>query len=82
MRRFVLIACAGLILVWVAVGIWAARQMPPFDVAGLHGIGILFILPALVLGSFGRWLGLAAGLVCFAAFVYLSVLVAGQISNH
>jgi hypothetical protein len=81
MRRFVLAAALAEMLIWIGAGVWAARQTPPFDASGLHAVGIVCILPALALGLWGRWLGLAVGLVSFAAFLYLSVIVAGQISG-
>jgi len=30
---------------------WTARQTPPFDASGLHGIGVLIIVPALVFAA-------------------------------
>lgn len=81
MRRIVLILCALLTLVWTGVGIWAARHTPPVDVMGLHFFGTFFILPAWFLAAINWGLRTALVLVCVTAFVYLSVLIAGQISN-
>lgn len=81
MRPFVLAFALLMALIWLGAAIWAARQVPPFDAAGLHGIGFLFIVPALVMAASGVWLRVALGLLCAAAFIYFSVLVAGQISN-
>jgi hypothetical protein len=81
-KRFFAAAFATvLMLIWIAVAIWAARQTPPFDAAGLHFVGIVFVLPAFLLALFGRALNVAIVLGCIAAFMYLSVLVAGQISG-
>ena len=82
MRRFVLVASTLGVMLWIGIAVWAAGRTPRFDTSGLHAVGIVFILPALVLGLIGRWLGLAAFLVCFAGFMYLSVYVGGQISNY
>jgi hypothetical protein len=72
-RLFVLAAATLELLIWIGVGAWARRQTPPFDVSGLHAIGILFVLPALALGLWGSWLRTAVGLVCFETFMYVSV---------
>ena len=81
MRLGVFIAAVVLTLVWIGVAMWVARHAPRFDVSGLHGIGVFLIVPALVLSALGLWVRVALGLVCAAAFIYFSVLVAGQISN-
>ncbi len=80
-RLFVLALAVLLAVVWLGAAIWAAQQTPPFDASGLHAVGFLFILPPLVLAASGVWLRPALGLLCIAAFMYLSVYVAGQISN-
>jgi hypothetical protein len=80
-RLFVFAFAALLTAIWIGVAIWAARQTPPFDASGLHAVGIVLILPAFLLALLGRALNVALGLACVAAFMYLSVLVAGQISG-
>jgi hypothetical protein len=80
-RFFVAVFAAVLVLIWIGVAIWAARQTPAFDASGLHAVGIVLILPAFVLALLGRAINVALGLACVAAFMYFSVLVAGQISS-
>ena len=61
--------------------VWAARQPRPIDIAGSHAILVFLVVPAVLTAAWGRWLPFALTLVCVGAFMYLSVLVAGQISN-
>ena len=81
--RFATLAFAiALTLVWICVGVWAAGQTTSrFDAAGLHVIGAFFIAPSVFFAAVGVWVRVALGLTSFAAFFYLSVLIAGQISN-
>ena len=53
----------------------------PLDPAGLHGMLLFFVTPALALVLWGRWLGFALVLVSLAAFMCVSVVGDGMISN-
>jgi hypothetical protein len=61
--------------------IWFSTTRATFDLSGLHGTMLFFVFPAVLLGAGNRWLPLAVGLLGCTAFIWLSVLVAGQISN-
>jgi hypothetical protein len=81
MRRLVFIAAGMLTLIWLVVLIWFSLNRPSFDLSGLHGTMLFLVFPAVLLGAANRWLPLAIGLLAFTAFCWLSVLIAGQISN-
>ena len=81
MRKLVFAIAAASILFWW-VGVYRGDLLPrPLDPAGLHGVMLFAVVPALALALWGRWLGLALGLVSLAAFMYLSVVLGGMISN-
>lgn len=81
MRRIVVIAAAVETAIWIGVLIWFSRNRPGFDLSGLHGTMLFLVLPAVLLAAADKWLPLAAGLLGATAFVWFSVLGAGQISN-
>ncbi len=83
MRKLVFAIAAADILFWW-IGVYRSDLLPrplDSDPSGLHGVLLFVVAPALLLALWGRWLGLALGLVCFAAFLDLSVVVGGMISN-
>lgn len=81
MRALVFAIAAACILFWW-IGVYRGQLLPrALDPAGLHGVMLFVVAPALALAAWGRWLGLALVLVSLAAFMYLSVLVGGMISN-
>lgn len=78
-RDFVLAYATLMALASVLLWLWMARQTPPWDPAGLYGTTTVMILPALLLGIFGRVLNLAIVLLSIAAFMYLSLSVFGGV---
>jgi hypothetical protein len=52
-----------------------------FDMNGTLAIMLVLVLPAVLIGAWGRWLPFALTLLGVGAWVGLSVLIAGQISN-
>lgn len=81
MRRFILIAALFEAALWVWTVAEAANQPVRRDISVYHAIFFFFALPALGLGLWGRWLGLALGLVSVALFLSFSVFAAGKISG-
>jgi hypothetical protein len=81
MRRIVLIVAGVETLIWLGVLIWFSVNRPDFDLSGLHGTMLFLVFPAVLLGATNVWLRTAAGLLALTAFMWLSVLIAGQISN-
>ena len=81
MRAFVLAVAALETLIWLGVLVWFSVNRPDFDLSGLHGTMLFLVFPALLLGAANVWLRAAAGLLALTAFMWLSVLIAGQISN-
>ncbi len=88
MRRFVLAAAVIEALIYFALLGWlwrAPKPVPPYMIDAVNGFTFFFfflVLPAFVLAWRGVWVGFALGLVCFTAFMWLSVYVGGQISNY
>jgi hypothetical protein len=81
MRAFVLFIAAIETLFWVVV-VFRGDLMPrPLDPAGAHAFFFFLVLPAVALALWGRWLGLALGLVAITGFVYLSTVLAGFIAG-
>jgi hypothetical protein len=68
-------------LAWLATVVWAARGRPGFDIAGAHAILVFLVIPAVLIGAWGRWLPFALTLLGIGAWVGLSVLIGSQISN-
>lgn len=69
-------------LIYVATVVWASNAKPGFDLAGAHAMLVVLVLPAVLIGAWGRWLPFALTLLGIAAWMGISVLVAGQISNY
>lgn len=67
-RAVVLAGTALLALVWIGVTIWVRHNFPPgLDLSSFHAIGIVLIVPAALLGLWGRRLQTALGLLGVAA---------------
>lgn len=81
MRRFILIANACLLLLWLIVTVSAILPAHQFDPAGLHGTMAFFAVPALAIGLWGRWLPLGIGLTSIALFMTLTLTVAFYITS-
>ena len=81
MRTAVLTAAALQTLIWLGVLIWFSVNRPSFDLSGMHGTMLFLVFPAMLLGAANVWLRFAVGLLALTAFMWLSVLIAGQISN-
>lgn len=81
LRPLVFAIAAADILFW-GIAVFRGHWLPrPLDPAGMHGVLLFVVAPALALGLWGRWLGAALVLVSLAAFMYLSVVLGGMISN-
>ena len=78
-RNFVLAYAALVVLASVLLRLWMARQTPPLDPSSIYGALVFIVLPATLLGIFGRWLTLAIVLLSLTAFMYLSVAVVGGV---
>lgn len=81
MRRLVFAAAGIETLIWLGVLVWFSRNRPAFDLSGMHGTMLFLVVPAVLLGAADYGLRVAAGLLGVTAFLWLSILVAGQISN-
>lgn len=46
-----------------------------FAPEGLHGIMILFVLPAFAIGLWDRWLPLGVGLTSISLFMFIAFLI-------
>jgi hypothetical protein len=76
-RDFVLVYATLVVLAAVLLWLWMTRQTPPLDPSGLYGTLLFQVLPATLLGLFGRWLTFAIVLLSLTAFIYLSVALYG-----
>lgn len=81
MRKFILVTNGILAALWLITT--AASFLPKrgFDPAALHGIMIIFVLPALAIGWWGRWLPLGIGITSISLFMTFSIIVASQIAG-
>jgi hypothetical protein len=80
MRRFILVANSILLVLWLITTIISLMPAHHFDAAALHGIMIIFVLPAFAIGLWGRWLPLG-GLTSISLFMTFSIIIASQISS-
>jgi len=81
MRTLVIVLLVAEVLFWW-VGVYRGHlAAAPLGPAGLHGMLLFFVTPALALVLWGRWLGFALVLVRLAAFMCVSVVGDGMISN-
>lgn len=81
MRKFILVANAILLVLWLITTIISLMPAHRFDAAALHGIMIIFVLPAFAIGLWGRWLPLGVGLTSISLFMTFSIIIASQISS-
>ena len=81
MRKFILVANAILLVLWLITTIVSLMPAHHFDAAALHGIMIIFVLPALAIGIWGRWLPFGVGLTSISLFMTFSIIVASQLSS-
>lgn len=80
--RVSVFAIAGVeLLAFIALGLWLARARSSIDMSGIIGIAAFIIAPTVLIGIWGRWLPFALTLLGVGAWIGLSVLIGGQISN-
>lgn len=76
MRKFIIFANASFAVLWLILTKIVSR-MPGQEFApeGLHGIMILFVLPAFAIGLWDRWLPLGVGLTSISLFMFITFLI-------
>jgi len=80
--RLVIFIAAGIeAAIWLAAVIWAGQQPRKPDISVFHGTFFFFVVPAVALALWGRWLRVAAGLVGVVAFLLFCVAVASQMAR-
>lgn len=82
MRNFVFASSAALLLIFATYAAFGPNDRVRADVLGaMTAMMFLFVVPAVALAWFRRWLPFAVILVCVTGWMWLSIYVAGKISN-
>lgn len=81
MRKFILVANAILLLLWLILTSVSYFPAHHFDPAGFYGTIAFFVLPAAAIGIWGRWLPVGIGLTGISLIMTSVLLVASQIAS-
>jgi small basic protein len=81
LRLVIFIAAALEAAIWLAAVIWAGQQPRKPDISVFHGLFFFFVVPAVALALWGRWLRVAAWLTGIVAFMLFAVAVGSQMAR-
>jgi hypothetical protein len=80
-RKFILVANAFLLVLWLILTSVSYFPAHHFDPAGFYGTITFFVLPAAAIGIWGRWLPVGIGLTSIALLMTFVLIVASQIAS-
>ena len=81
LRVWVFAIAAVELAAFVALALWLSRARSGFDMSGVYGMVAFVIVPAMLIGAWGRWLPLAFTLLGGGAWVGLSLVAGSYLSN-
>jgi hypothetical protein len=79
MRKFILVANAFLLALWLITTLVSYFPAHHFDPAAFYGTVVFFVLPAV--GIWGRWLPVGIGLTGFSLIMTFVLFAASQIAS-
>jgi hypothetical protein len=81
MRKFILVANAFLLVLWLISTLVSYFPAHHFDPTGFYGTIVFFVLPAVAIGVWGRWLPFGIGLTGISLIMTFVLFAASQIAS-